>query len=219
MQAVQVTEWEEPQAVIGSYLHRYAYPGLVRRPREARPAAAGGARSHGRRAVGLRQLRGEYLFFAEGAGGMRVYDVATIANKGVSQRIITAPFSPLGHDTHVGLEERDLRGAAHQPADRARAQRGRPDAQVNQEQPFHPIYNYAVITDAEEGLIVVDVNTLADGEPRNNFLKRAATWNEGGILAGARHVTLGGHYAYITADGRTGGRGSRRPAEAPQGRR
>ena len=49
---------------------------------------------------------------------------------------------------------------------------------VNQEQPFHPIYNYAVITDAEEGLILVDVNTLQDGEPRNNFLKRALTWNE-----------------------------------------
>jgi len=32
---------------------------------------------------------------------MRVYDVASIANKGVSQRIISAPFSPLGHDTHV----------------------------------------------------------------------------------------------------------------------
>ena len=26
IEAVQVTEWEEPQAVIGSYLHRYAYP-------------------------------------------------------------------------------------------------------------------------------------------------------------------------------------------------
>ena len=36
-----------------------------------------------------------------------------------------------------------------------------------------PIYNYAVVTDAEEGLILVDVNTLADGDPRNNHLKRA----------------------------------------------
>jgi hypothetical protein len=25
-EAVRVTEWEEPQAVLGSYLHRYAYP-------------------------------------------------------------------------------------------------------------------------------------------------------------------------------------------------
>ena len=68
---------------------------------------------------------------------------------------------------------------------------------TNQEQPFHPIYNYALITDAEEGLILVDVNTLADGEPRNNFLKRALTWNPSGVLNGARHITLGGHYAYI----------------------
>ena len=26
VEAVQVTEWDEPQAVIGSYLQRYAYP-------------------------------------------------------------------------------------------------------------------------------------------------------------------------------------------------
>ena len=33
--------------------------------------------------------------------GFEVYDVANIANKGFSQRFITAPFSPLGHDTHI----------------------------------------------------------------------------------------------------------------------
>ena len=71
---------------------------------------------------------------------------------------------------------------------------------TNQEQPFHPIYNYALVTDAREGLILVDVNTLADGEPRNNFLKRAATWNEGGILKGARHLAIGGRYVYVAAD-------------------
>ena len=42
---------------------------------------------------------------------------------------------------------------------------------TNQEQPFHPIYNYAVVTDAEEGLILVNIDTMADGEPRNNFLQ------------------------------------------------
>ena len=70
---------------------------------------------------------------------------------------------------------------------------------TNQEQPFHPIYNYALITDAEEGLILVDVNTLQDGDPRNNFLKRALTWDGGGVLKGARHITMGGSYAYIAA--------------------
>jgi hypothetical protein len=71
---------------------------------------------------------------------------------------------------------------------------------TNMEQPFHPIYSYAFITDSEEGLILADVDTLADGEPRNNFIKRAVTWNEEGILKGAKHVTIGGHYLYITAD-------------------
>ena len=69
----------------------------------------------------------------------------------------------------------------------------------NQEQAFHPIYDYAVVTDAVDGLYLVNVDTLADGDPRNNFLRRAVTWNEGGVLNGARHVTLAGHYAYIAA--------------------
>jgi len=44
------------------------------------------------------------------------------------------------------------------------------------------------------------VNTLADGEPRNNFLKRALTWNESGVLKGARHLTIGGDMVYVAAD-------------------
>ena len=121
----------------------------------------------------------------------------SIANKGVSERIVTAPFSPLGQDTHVDTQQRHLHGAADQPADRARLRNDAPRrcaTASNQEQAFHPIYNYAVVTDAEEGLILVDVNTLADGDPRNNNLKRAVTWNEDGVLDGARHITLAGHY-------------------------
>ena len=56
------------------------------------------------------------------------------------------------------------------------------------------------MTDAVEGLILVNIDTLVDGEPRNNFLDRALTWNEGGILRGARHITTGGHYVYVIAD-------------------
>jgi hypothetical protein len=69
---------------------------------------------------------------------------------------------------------------------------------ANLEQPFHAMYNYAYITDAQEGLILTEVNTLADGEPRNNALERALTWNAGGALDGARHITVGGYYLYIT---------------------
>ena len=70
----------------------------------------------------------------------------------------------------------------------------------NQEQPFHPIYHYAFITDSEEGLIVTNVDTLADGEARNNFFTRSLTWNPDGILDGARHITIAGYYFYIVAD-------------------
>jgi hypothetical protein len=69
--------------------------------------------------------------------------------------------------------------------------------EVNLEQPFHPLFNYAYITDREEGLILVDVNTLADGEPRNNFLERALTWDADGRLRGARHLAFAGHIAYV----------------------
>jgi hypothetical protein len=72
--------------------------------------------------------------------------------------------------------------------------------EANQEQPFSPIYHYAFITDAVEGLIAVNVDTLADGEFRNNFFRRALTFDGDGVLKGARHITLAGDYAYIVTD-------------------
>jgi hypothetical protein len=41
---------------------------------------------------------------------------------------------------------------------------------------------------------------MADREPTNNHLRRAVTWDGGGALAGARHVSLAGHMAYVAAD-------------------
>jgi hypothetical protein len=219
-EAVRVTEWDEPQAVIGSYLHRYAYPDywklhVDRNGRELKDWTRGqrfagnlSGETHaleefrnivqgtdGR--VGCLQLRGEYMFVAEGRGGFRVYDVASIANKGFSERIVNAPFSELGHDTRVRTKNATCMALpTMQPINPLRNTKEL--RELNQEQAFHPIYNYAVVTDSEEGLILVDVTTMADGEFRNNFLKRAVTWNPGGALTGARHVTLAGHIAYVT---------------------
>ena len=199
VEAVQVTEWDEPQAVIGSYLHRYAYPDYYaahekrgERLENADEHSSGGA-------VGCIALRGEYLYAAEGAGGMRVYDVANIGNKGVSQKIVTAPFSPLGHDTHIASKDATCVALPTNQSISPLRNQGELMRVANQEQPFHPIYHYAVIADAVEGLILVNVDTLADGEPRNNFLARALTWNPEGVLDGATHVTLGGRYAYVAA--------------------
>ncbi|MBT2135018.1 hypothetical protein KK137_11795 [Croceibacterium sp. LX-88] len=219
-EAVRVTEWEEPQAVIGSYLQRYAYPDYWRlhveqNNRELKNWTRGKtfdaklsgetqafeefANIHEKTSdrVGCLQLRGEYMFVAEGKGGFRVYDVASIANKGFSERILTAPFSSLGQDTHVASKNATCMALpTNQPIAPTRSTAEL--RELNQEQAFLPIYNYAAITDAEEGLILVNVNTLADGEFRNNKLKRAVTWNEGGVLKGARHIVLAGEVAYIT---------------------
>ncbi|WP_349261183.1 hypothetical protein [Povalibacter sp.] len=194
--AVTVTEWDEPQAVIGSYLHRYAYPDWYKQHQERNRQLQHGF-SHTSGTAGCLQLRGEYLFVAEGSKGMHVYDVAGNANKGVSQKLIRAPFSPLGHDTRIASANATCMALpTNQPIHPPRntGEKMRVD---NLEQPFHPLYNYVYITDAREGLIVADVNTLGDGEPRNNFLKRAATWNQNGILNDARHITIGGYYLYI----------------------
>jgi hypothetical protein len=234
-EAVRVTEWDEPQAVIGSYLQRFAYPDFYRlhvesNRRELRNWTRGEtfdrnlsgetrAREEFRNIVqgtggrvGCLQNRGEYMFVAEGRGGFRVYDIASIGNKGFSERIVSAPFSPLGQDTRVSSPNATCMALpTNQPIapDRNRAmaatQRPGPDGtpisllEENQEQAFHPIYDYAVVTDSQEGLYLVDVDTLADGDPRNNHLRRAVTWNENNVLDGARHVTLAGHYAYIAA--------------------
>jgi hypothetical protein len=239
-QATRVTEWDEPQAVIGSYLHRFAYPDYFRQhidrnrrelvswERGTRIDAQGSGETQameeftnihqgtgGR--VGCLQNRGEYMFVAEGRAGFQVYDIANIGNKGVSDRIVTAPFSPLGHDTRVPSRNATCMALpTNQPIapDRnermAQTMRTGPDGrqvsllEENQEQRFHPIYKYAVVTDAAEGLYLVDVQTLADGDPRNNFLRRAqlaggaTAWNPQNVLADAQHITLAGTFAYIT---------------------
>ncbi len=238
IEAVRVSEWSEPQAVFGSYLHRYAYPDFYKahvdgnkrelkdwvRGKAFAKGLSGGeeesieeiANVHHRTsgAASCLQLRGEYMFLAEGKGGFRVLDVASISNKGVSQRVISAPFSPLGHDTQVPSKNATCMAlATNQPIAPLRNQAMQAMMvkdlatgadisllDANQEQKFHPLYSYAVVTDSEEGLILVNVDTLADGEPRNNRLKRDVTWNPGNVLKGARHVTLGGHYAYIAAE-------------------
>ena len=238
VEAVRVTEWSEPQAVFGSYLHKYAYPDFYKlhvekNGRELKnwvrgaPFAKGLAGGETEASEDIRnivhgtdgaarclQLRGEYLYVAEGKGGFRVYDVASIANKGISERIISAPLSPLGQDVQVGSKNATCMALptnqsvapirnddmAKSPATDPVTGQMSTQLQVSHEQRMAEIYRYAVITDAEEGLILVNVDALTDRDPRNNNLKRALTWNPGGVLAGARHITLAGNIAYVAAN-------------------
>ena len=202
--AVAVAEHDEPPAIIGSYLHRMAYPDDYRRHISAGSELKEDYHHSGN--VLDAQLRGEYLYAATGKGGLRIYDVANIDNKGFSERTITAPVSPLGQRFYLKTKYATaVASPSTQALDPARSRR--PE---NEEQPIHPLYAFLYVADKFEGLVIVGdpnlkgkspgVSTLLDGDPRNNFLKRALAFNPNGILNGARRITIAGTYAYILCD-------------------
>ena len=202
--AVVAAEHDEPPAIIGSYLQRLAYPDDYRRH-----VAAGRELKHAIHHEGdvlAVQLRGEYLYAATGKGGLRVYDVANIDNKGFSEKMTTAPVSPIGQRFYLKTKDAlDVASPSTLALDPARSKNP-----ANEEGPIHPIYAFLYVADKEEGLVVVGdpnvkgkspgVSTLLDGDPRNNFLKRALAFNPGGILNGAHRIAIAGVYAYILCD-------------------
>src|SRR5581483_4829684 len=135
---------------------------------------------------------------ANGEEGFIVYDIANVDNKDYSERISTAPVSPRGQRTYV--KTRDAAAVAL-PTTMPMAPNRRTQAiPENQEQPIHPLYRYAYIADREEGLVLVDVSTLTDGNPSNNFLKRDVVFNPGGRLKGARAIAVAGRWVFIGCD-------------------
>lgn len=192
IEAVEVTELEEPQAVIGSDLHRLAYPEKYAKHQERRQRLET-SDHHGSSDAQMLQARGEYLYIADGEGGFRAFDIAQIDQKDFSERITTAPVSPIGQDLRVKTR---FAAAIAAPSTLA-IDPGRIQRPQNEEQPIHELYKYVYIADREEGLVVASAATLLDGNPANNFLQRVTTFNPGGALNGAVGITLAGHYAYI----------------------
>ncbi|MFM8252294.1 MAG: hypothetical protein ACKOBW_11915 [Planctomycetota bacterium] len=203
-----VTESEEPQAVIGSSLHRDAYPDNyqkhVQREYQLEHAHEHPGRDiieqlrqpRRKAEVLMVQPRGEYLYAACGSDGLRVFDIAFIDHKGFAERITTAPVSPYGQKFHVPTK---YAMAVAAPATIA-PDPTRKQPPENKEQPVHMLYAFLYVADRDEGLVLVGAGTLLDGDPTNNFLKRELTYNPGGILTGARNITIAGTYAYICCD-------------------
>ena len=195
IEAVAVTEMEEPQAVIGSSLHRIAYPKEFAEHEKRGNELTTAVHHHSSNALGV-QVRGEYVYIADGHGGFKVFDIAQINQKGFSEKIVSAPVSPLGQDTNVKTRDAAAVAAPTTLAvDPARRQ-----LPVNEEGPIHELYGYIYIADRVEGLVVSTAATLLDGNPSNNFLTRAATFNPGGALTGAVNLAIAGNYAYMLAD-------------------
>jgi hypothetical protein len=203
-EAIAVAEHDEPEAIYGSDLQRIAYPGnfknFVKHHRELSVAA-----QHSGNVLEI-QARGEYAYAAAGPGGLRVYDIANIDNKNFSEKITTAPVSPLGQKFFVPTKNA-LAVASPTTLAVDPLRRQLPE---NEEQPIHLLYGFLYVADKEEGLVIIGdpnlkskspgVGTLLDGNPANNFLKRALTFNPGGVLTGARRITFAGTFAYILTD-------------------
>src|SRR4029079_12035034 len=120
------------------------------------------------------QLRGEYAYVAAGEGGLRVYDVAQIDQKGFSERIVTAPVSRFGQKfwvkskyatavaapTTLAVDPARWRmktdGTMIDPESAARLTGAERKQLVNEEQPIHPLYAYLYVADKYEGLILVN---------------------------------------------------------------
>ena len=194
LSGVAWTERTEPQAAIGSHLHRIAYPDNYNEHLANQSILKTGYHHHAKGGVPDLQARGEYLYAALGKKGFGVFDIANIDNKNFSERIVATPVSPIGHDTFIKTANATsvvLPSTLINDPNRNRLPQ-------NEEQPIAAYHGYAFVTDLEEGLIVVDVATLLDGNPANNFIKRAATLNPGGKLNGARHAWMAGQWLYIT---------------------
>ena len=226
LEAVVATEHSEPQAVYGSTLHKIAYPDdfekFVKGGRELREVYE----HKGNPRVLQVQLRGEYAYVAAGQGGLRVYDVAQIDQKGFSERISTAPVSKYGQKFYVktkyatavtapttlGVDPARWRmkmdSTMIDPAAAAKLTGKEREQLVNQEQTIHPLYAYLYVVDKYEGLILVNAATLLDGDPLNNYLKRVldptryakGAFNPGGALSDANNIVIAGTHAYITTD-------------------
>jgi len=198
--AVPVAASSEPPVIMGSDFQKLAYPD------DYKKFVASGRQIHtayeheGDDVLDV-QLRGEYLYAAMGAGGFRVFDVANVDVKDDSERMTTAPVSPLGQKFFLKTK---YATAVASPSTLA-LDPLRKQVAENEEQSIHPLYAYLYVTDKYEGLIVVGdpktgVGTLLDGNPRNNFLRRATTFNPGGILNGAHRIALAGAHAFILCD-------------------
>lgn len=202
--AVAVAEHEEPPAIFGSDFQKIAYPSNYQKFVQGGDRLRQGYRHEGN--VLDVQARGEYLYAAMGKEGIRVFDIANIDDKDISERMITAPVSPLGQRFYVRTKyAQSIASPSTLAIDPLRTHRAE-----NEEQRIHLMYGFLYVADRDEGLVVIGdadpraktpgVGTLLDGDPKNNFLKRALAFNPDGILNGARRIAFVGTYAYILCD-------------------
>ncbi len=237
--AIVATEREEPQAVIGSHLHKLAFPEEYKKHQEDHEELhefyehpgndiGNSLKLFGKDKTEVQslQLRGEYLYAATGEGGFRIYDVANIDQKGFSERMTTAPFSPMGQKFYIkskyataiaspstlAVDPTATVGEVLKEKTRRIYRPENDEGKYRDDGQLIPaLYGFLYGTDRYEGLVVIGnpltekkkgpgVATLLDGDPNNNFIKRALAFNPDGLLNGANNIVIAGFHAYITCD-------------------
>jgi len=212
-EAVTVAESTEPPTIAGSDFQKLAYPDDYKKFVEGGRLLKTATEHEGHEVLDVQQ-RGEYLYAAMGEGGFRVFDIADVDVKDVSEKTTTAPVSPLGQKFYVKTRyATSVTSPSTLALDPLRKQ-----LPENEEQPIHLLYAFLYVTDKYEGLVVIGdpkdpqrirdhkekdlkgVGTLLDGDPRNNFLGRELAFNPGGILNGARRMAFAGTRAFILCD-------------------
>ena len=144
------------------------------------------------------QARGAYAYAALGAGGLRVYDIGNIDNKGLSEHVVTPPVSSIGQRFYVPTKDAlAVASPSTLAVDPLRQQ-----LPEDEEQPIHLLYGFLNVADKQEGLVIVGdpnhksrspgLGTLLDGNPANNFLKRALAFSPNGVFTGARRISIAG---------------------------
>jgi len=197
LDAVVWTEQDEPQAAIGSHLQKLAYPDNYKKHVEDNHGVLQEAEHKEANEILDLVLRGEYLYTANGADGFEVFDVANIDQKDFSERISTAPVSPLGQRTYV----RTKYATSVTLPSTLGVDPLRTHLPENQEQPVNPIYAWVFVTDREEGLVMATVGTLLDGNPDNNFFdkEKIVHFNPDGKLTGAMGSFMAGTNLYVVS--------------------
>jgi hypothetical protein len=117
-----------------------------------------------------------------------------VDNKNFSERIVTTPVSALGQKTFIKSAHATSITLPSTLINDPKRKR----LPANEERAIPDYHGYAFVTDLKEGLIVADVATLLDGNPENNFIRKAASYNPNGALDGARHSWMAGQWLYIT---------------------
>ena len=117
-------------------------------------------------------LRGEYLYTANGPGGLKCSTSRTSTRKGFRNGWSARRYRPLGQRTRIHTKYATCIALPSTLAlDPARVRDPR-----NEEQPIDIFYAFVYVSDREEGLVVVNVATLVDGNPGQQLRQGSSTF-------------------------------------------